>query len=177
MPEIDMADGDQIIPAEFIERRIYMIRGQKVMFDSDLAELFEVTTGRLNEQVKRNASRFPDDFAFQLTKGEYESLISQSATSKKGRGGRRKMPWVFAEHGVAMLSGVLHSEKAIQINVAIIRTFVRMREMLATHKDLADKINEHDGQLAYLFEQVEKLMFQPVTPRHPIGFVPDEDKD
>jgi phage regulator Rha-like protein len=130
------------IPVELIERRIYLIRGQKVMLDSDLAELYRVTTKRLNEAVKRNLSRFPEDFMFQLIPEEAEFLRSQIATSRYQHGGRRYLPYAFTEHGVAMLSSVLKGERAVQMNILIVRAFVRMRELLATHKDLARKIEQ-----------------------------------
>jgi len=127
------------IPSELIEKRIYLVRGQKVMLDSDLAELYGVTTGNLNLAVRRNKSRFPKDFMFQLTAEEAKSLLLQTARSK-GRGGRRTPPSVFTEQGVAMLSSVLRSEQAVQVNIAIMRAFVRLRELLVIHKDLANKI-------------------------------------
>lgn len=171
-----MADNDQIIPIELIATHIYVIRGQKVMLDSDLAELYGVQTKVLNQAVTRNKERFPKDFMFQMTGDDLEDWRSQIVTSNSSaKMGLRRKPYVFTELGVSMLSSVLRSQQAIEVNIAIMRAFVRMREMLATHKDLADKINEHDGQLAYLFEQVEKLMFQSDKPKHPIGFVPDED--
>jgi phage regulator Rha-like protein len=121
-----------------IEKMIYVIRDQKVMLDSDLAELYEVDTKVLNQAVKRNITRFPPDFMFQLTSEESESLMSHFVTSKKGRGGRRYLPFVFTENGVAMLSSVLSSEKAIQINVSIMRIFTRLRSFLMLEKDLSD---------------------------------------
>lgn len=164
--------GLSLIPIERIASRIYVIRGERVMFDTDLAVLYEVSTSRLNEQVKRNASRFPSDFAFQLTEGEWESLISQSATSNTGRGGRRKRPWVFTEQGVAMLSGVLHSRRAVEANVAIMRAFVKLRRMLATNEQLARKVALHDRQIAVLFVRVNKLLEPPRVRRtRPIGYV------
>jgi hypothetical protein len=171
-----MAAPHPIIPVERIASRIYLIRGEKVMLDSDLAELYGVPTSRLNEQVKRNGNRFPLDFAFQLTEEEGESLISQIAISHTGRGGRRKLPWVFTEHGVAMLSSVLRSERAVQMNVAIIRTFIRLREILVTHKDLARKVAEHDRQIAALLETVQRLLTPPEPARkHPIGYITPAD--
>ena len=122
----------EMMPIERIESKIFMIRKQKVMFDSDLAELYGVPTSRLNEQVKRNINRFPADFMFQLNKVEVENLMSQSAISRWG--GRRKLPYVFTGQGVAMLSSVLRSERAIQINIFIMRAFVKIKEALATHR-------------------------------------------
>ena len=118
------------VPVAMIERRIYFIRGQKVMLDSDLADLYQVLTKNLNLAVRRNIGRFPEDFMFQLTPEEYENLRLQFATSNVGRGGRRYLPYAFTEHGVAMLSSVLNSERAVQMNILIIRAFVKMREIL-----------------------------------------------
>jgi len=130
-------------PVELIVRRIYLIRSQRVMLDTHLAELYEVPTFRLNEAVKRNSNRFPEDFRFQLTAAEAQSLTSQFAMSKPtGRGGRRTRPYAFTEHGVAMLSSVLNSERAVQMNIFIIRAFVKLREVLATNKALAQRIEQ-----------------------------------
>lgn len=138
------ANGSELdhlpVPLEFVERRIYLIRGQKVMLDSDLAELYQVETRALIQAIKRNQDRFPDDFMFQLSKEEVASLRSQIVISNIGRGGRRYLPYAFTEHGVAMLSSVLNSKRAVQMNILIIRAFVKLRELLASHKDLADKI-------------------------------------
>jgi len=131
----------ELISVEIIERKIYLIRGHKVMLDSDLAELYGIETKRLNEQVRRNLKRFPEDFMFQLTLAEAESLRSQIATLEKGRGEHRKyLPLVFTEQGVAMLSSVLNSERAVQVNIAIMRTFVKLRQMLASNAELARKL-------------------------------------
>jgi hypothetical protein len=165
------------IPAERIEKAIFLIRGHKVMLDADLAELYGVTTKRLNEQVRRNLSRFPADFMFQLDGQEASALRSQIATSKEGRGGRRYLPYVFTEQGVAMLSSVLNSERAIEVNIAIMRVFVRLREMMATHKELAFKLVEleerlegHDEQIQNIFDAIRQLMTPPEPPRKKIGF-------
>jgi phage regulator Rha-like protein len=167
----------QLIPVEAIERRIFLIRSQKVMLDSDLAELYGVPTRRLNEQVRRNITRFPADFMFQLT-AEEATLRSQFATSKKGRGGRRYAPLVFTEHGVAMLSSVLNTERAVQMNILIIRAFVRLREILATHKDLARKLEDVEqkqqdqgAQIASIYNLVKKLITPAKSRRRPIGFL------
>ena len=120
-------NSKSLLPLESIEKIIYIIRGHRVMLDSDLAELYGVTTAALNQAVKRNIGRFPEDFAFQLAEDEFTSLISQIVTSKTGRGGRRKLPWAFTEHGILMLSSVLRSERAVQVNIQIMRTFTRMR--------------------------------------------------
>jgi len=122
----------ELIPVEIIESKIYLIRGHKVMLDSELAELYEVETKVLIQAVKRNVQRFPEDFMFQLNDREFMNLRSQTVTSSSGHGGRRYIPYVFTEQGVAMLSSVLNSERAVQVNIAIIRTFVKLREMLST---------------------------------------------
>ena len=159
------AIADQLpVRVELIERRIYLIRGQKVMLDSDLADLYQVPTKRLNEAVRRNAARFPEDFMFQLTQEEADSLRSQIATSNEGRGGRRYLPYAFTERGVAMLSSVLNSDRAVMVSIAIMRAFVKMRELLATHRDLADKIEklettqkDHAVMLALVVKDIETL--------------------
>jgi hypothetical protein len=158
-----------------IERRIYQIRGHKVMLDADLAELYGVPTKVFNQQVSRNRDRFPADFMFQLTAGEDHALRSQFVTSKTGRGGRRYAPYAFTQEGVAMLSSVLHSQRAVQVNIGIMRAFVRLRELLATHKDLARKLNDmekkYDTQFKVVFDAIRKLMEPPAaTPKRPIGF-------
>lgn len=152
------------------------------MLDRHLAELYGVPTMRLNEQVKRNIRRFPGDFMFQLTKEEDEALISQFAISK-GRGGYRKLPFCFTEQGVAMLSSVLHSNRAIDVNIAIMRAFVKFRQILATHKDLTHKLEElerkyetHDKQIKSIFDAIRQLMLPPAKPKHQIGFKVDEPK-
>lgn len=166
------------VSSDQIENQILIIRGQRVMMDSDLAKLYEVSTGRLNEQVRRNRDRFPEDFAFQLTPQEFTALISQIARSKKGRGGRRKLPWVFTEHGVAMLSSILTSKTAIRVNVEIIRAFVRLRRLLATPGELAaqlqklaDTVQLHDEQIKVITDVLRKLMQPPPQPpKGRIGF-------
>ena len=135
------------VPVEVIERRIYLIRGLKVMIDADLAALYQVLTKNLNKAVARNKERFPEDFMFQLTKEEAESLRFQIGTSNTSRGGRRYLPYVFSEHGVAMLSSVLNSKRAVQMNIVIIRAFIKLREVLATQKDLARKIDDLELKL------------------------------
>jgi hypothetical protein len=167
---------DAIVPLEIIESRIYLIRGHKVMIDRDLAELYGVKTSNLNKAVKRNIDRFPSDFMFQLTKEEADSLRFQLGTSKaEGRGGRRYLPYVFTEQGVAMLSSVLNSDRAIQVNIAIMRTFVKLREMIATHKDLAHKLDElekkYDAQFRVVFDAIRQLMAPPTeAKKRKIGF-------
>jgi hypothetical protein len=156
-----------------VERRIFLVRGQKVMLDADLARLYGVTTGNLNKAVKRNQARFPGDFMFQLTENETESLIFQSGRSK-GRGGRRHRPYAFTEQGVAMLSSVLNSERAVQVNIAIMRTFVRLREMLLSNTELARKLaaleNKYDAQFKVVFDAIRELMLPPSPPKRQIGF-------
>lgn len=163
-----------LIPPDFIERRIYLIRRQKVMLDSDLAELYGVKPIRLREQVKRNRSRFPEDFMFQLTDGEVDVMVSQNAIpSRRHLGGF--LPYMFTQEGVAMLSSVLRSERAITVNIAIMRAFVKLREMLSTHKDLADKLEalekKYDRQFKVVFDAIRQLM-QPEAPpkERRIGF-------
>ena len=166
-----------LIPQEIIERKIYLIRGHKVMLSMDLAELYGVPVKRLNEQVKRNIKRFPDDFIFQLNYEEYKILKSQIATSRWG-GARRANPYAFTEQGVAMLSSVLNSERAIQVNIAIMRAFVKLRQILSTHKKLAHKLNElerkiekHDVDIQSIFGAIRQLMASPPEkPRRMIGF-------
>ena len=167
--------GALTIPPQLIERRIYLIRGEKVMLDEDLARMYRVPTKRLNEQVTRNIKRFPEDFMFQLSGGEAAVLRSQIETSK-GRGGRRYLPRAFTEQGVAMLSSVLRSERAVQVNIAIVRAFVRLRQLLATHKNLARKIEtlerkdaEHDAKFRVVFDAIRELM-KPPPPAPRIGF-------
>src|SRR5262245_48952366 len=150
------------------------------MMDSDLARLYRVTTAALNQAVRRNPGRFPADFAFQLTAQEFTALISQIATSKSGRGGRRKRPWVFTEHGVAMLSSVLRSPTAIKVNVEIMRAFVRLRRLLATPGELvtqltrlAETVQLHDDQIKVITEVLKKMVAPPPAPETPerrIGF-------
>jgi len=167
------------VSAHDIERRILVVRGQRVMLDSDFAQMYSVPTSRLNESVARNSDRFPADFAFQLTLQEFRGLISQIAISKEsGRGGRRKMPWAFTEQGVAMLSSVLRSPTAVKVNIEIMRAFVRLRRLLATPGELveqitklADTVQLHDEQIKVITEVLRKMMEpRPQVPRRPIGF-------
>lgn len=170
------------VPVEFIERRIYLIRGLKVMLETHLAELYEVTTGALNQAVKRNPSRFPEDFMFQLTKEEAESLKSQIVISNAGRGGRRRSyPYAFTEQGIAMLSSVLNSERAITVNIAIMRTFVEIRKMLLSNEELNRKISQleqtYNKNFKVVFDTLRKLLAPaPDKPKRQIGFKTDEDK-
>ncbi|MBM4298855.1 MAG: ORF6N domain-containing protein [Deltaproteobacteria bacterium] len=163
---------------ERIERSILILRGHKVLLDADLAAIYGVTTKRLNEQVRRNLSRFPADFMFQLTSQEAESLRSQFATSNRGRGGRRYAPYVCTEQGVAMLSTVLNSERAIQVNIEIMRAFVRLRQMLASNAQLARKLAElerkYDAQFKVVFDAISQLMAPPEPKKRKIGFLVEE---
>lgn len=144
---------ENISPTQ-IENMIYVIRGQKVMLDSDLADLYEIPTGRMNEQVKRNLDRFPPDFMFQLTDEEYADLLTLTEFKHEGRGGRRKLPFVFTECGVAMLSSVLSSPRAIAMNISIMRTFVRLRSFLSMETTLADKVGRLERDTTELFKVV-----------------------
>jgi ORF6N domain len=167
------------VPVERIEQSILVIRGHKVMLDEDLAKLYGVSTKVFNQAIKRHLNRFPDDFMFQLTDEEHSSLRSQIVTSKKGRGGRRTLPYAFTEQGVAMLSSVLNSQRAIDVNIAIMRTFVKLRELLMTHKDLARKLEamekKYDSQFKIVFDAIRQLM-QPLeapVKKGRIGFMQD----
>ena len=172
-----------LVPVTLVERRIYLIRGNKVMIDTDLAELYGVPTYRLNEAVKRNRRRFPSDFMFQLNKKEAESLTSQFAISKKGRGGRRTLPYAFTEQGVAMLSSVLNSERAIHVNIVIMRAFVKLRQMLESNEGLnrrfaavIRKLAVHEKYFAVVFDELKKLTNQPTPVQRQIGFAIESDK-
>ena len=161
-----------------IVEKIYIIRGLRVMLDRDLAEMYDVTTGRLNEQVRRNIQRFPEDFMFQLTSEEYLSLRSQIAILKKGRGKHAKfLPFAFTEQGVAMLSSVLRSERAIQVNIQIIRVYTKMKELLLDNKELWLKIEKieqallkKDEEVQAIFKLLKNLLVKEEKPRQPIGF-------
>jgi len=162
---------------EMIENKIYLLRGHKVMLDRDLAELYGVETRALIQAVKRNPARFPSDFMFQLTNQEVIGLRSQFVISKMARGGRRYMPYVFTEQGVAMLSSVLNSERAVQVNIAIMRVFVKLRELISTNKELAHKlgllerkIERHDEEIKAIFSAIRQLMTPPEKPKRKIGF-------
>lgn len=164
------------VPIELIEHRIYLVRSQKIMLDTDLAELYEVPTFRLNEAVKRNLRRFPEDFMFQLTKVEFESLKSQIAMSN-GRGGRRTLPYAFTEHGVAMLSSVLHSERAVDVNILIVRAFIKMREMIAGNRELAVRVEkleasqeQHASVINILADEINDIRNPPPPLKRRIGF-------
>lgn len=171
------------LAAAVIGERIFVVRGQKVMLDSDLAALYGVTTGHFNQAVERNLGRFPADFMLRLTNQEFAALKSQSVISKPGRGGRhRSVPRMFTEHGAIMAASVLNSPRAIEMSVFVVRAFVELREALATHKELAKRLDEleyriekkfatHDEALAEILSAIRSLMKSPETKRRPIGFV------
>jgi hypothetical protein len=173
-----MTEGLSLEPAERVGRAIRLIRGEKVILDADLAELYGVATRVLVQAVKRNPERFPEDFMFQLTAEEFTVLRSQFVTSR-GWGGRRYPPYAFTEQGVAMLSGVLRSPRAVRVNIEIMRAFVRMRQLLASHAKLEKKLLEleekYDGQFAMVFEALKQLMALPEPKRLRIGFRREED--
>jgi phage regulator Rha-like protein len=164
-------------PVFAVESRILILRHQRVILDVDLAELYGVTVKRLNQQVTRNQERFPSDFTFQLNSKEHEALRLQFATSKKGRGGRRYPPYAFTEHGAIMAATVLNSKRAVQMSVFVVRAFVRLREMLATNRRLAGKIDElenrldtHDSAILDLIVAIKELMTPKQPPRIRMGF-------
>ena len=176
-----MAKANNTIPVadEAIMNKIYVVRGQKVMIDRDLAELYGVETRRLKEQVNRNLNRFPDHYMFELTKEEYESLRSHFATLKQGSHAKY-LPYAFTEHGVLMLANVLKSGRAIEMSIKVIDVFVKLREMLLTNKDilfkleqLENKISGHDENIKLIFEYLKQLINPPQVPRKRIGFKPD----
>jgi len=162
-----------IVLPERIERRIYLVRGKKVLLSPDLAQLYEVEAKALNQAVTRNRDRFPDDFMFRLTPEEDKSLRSQIVTLKRG-GHSKYPPYAFTEQGVAMLSNVLRSKRAVQVNIEIMRAFVRLREMLASDMDLSERIEElelrYDGKFQVVFDMIEKLIGQPTKSQKKIGF-------
>lgn len=175
------------IPVERIEQKILEIRGERVLLDSDLAEVYGVTTKVLNQAIKRNADRFPSDFFFRLTNEEFEvlrsqfvtsndeSLILQSGISRKGRGGRRFAPFVFTEHGALMAANVLNSPRAVEASVQVIRAFVKMRNLIASNAELSAKITKleakYDTQFKSIFDAIKKLMMPPDKPKGGIGFI------
>ncbi len=185
-PSLDMLASATAIdaPVSAIEPRILLIRGQKVMLDADLAALYEVETKAVNRAVKRNPDRFPEDFMFQLTAQELEHLLryqigtSKDTSDQEGRGGRRYRPYAFTEQGIAMLSSVLTSQRAIEVNIAIMRTFVRLRHLLATHQELAQQLEnlawrqeEQGQQIQTIFETIQLLIEAPADPsKRRIGF-------
>jgi aromatic ring-opening dioxygenase LigB subunit len=168
---------NQLIPQETIENKIFLIRGHKVMLSMHLAVLYEVEARALIQAVKRNVDRFPPDFMFQLSAREFENLKSQFVISSWG-GARRARPYAFTEQGVAMLSGILNSERAIHVNIAIMRAFVKLRQIISTNKELADKLNElerkierHDTEIRSIFVAIRQLMSQPEKKKEKIGFI------
>jgi phage regulator Rha-like protein len=168
----------ELIPEETVERAILVVRGHKVILDSDLAELYGVTVKRLNEQVKRNGSRFPQDFLFRLTADEWRSLRSQFATLEHGTGQHRKyLPFAFTEHGALMAASVLSSQRAVEMSILVVRAFVKLRSILAAHRELASKLDElerrlstHDRQLVSLFDALRRLTAPGDRAGRPIGF-------
>jgi hypothetical protein len=173
----DLTTTDLDVSIQLIERRIYLIRGHKVMIDVDLAQLYGVPTKGLNQRVQRNRKRFPEDFMFQLTEEEAEVLRSQFMISKRGHGGRRYLPYAFTEPGVAMLSSVLNSELAIEVNITIMRAFIRLRQMLESNEELnrkfaavIRKLSTHDKYFKVVFDELRKLTEQPTPPPKTIGF-------
>jgi len=167
---------------ERITQSIIILRGQRVLLDSDLAALYGVTTARLNQQVRRNLERFPEDFMFQLTTEEYQSLMLQIATSKPGRGGSRKLPLVFAEHGAIQAANVLNSPRAIEMGIYVVRAFVQLRDLLASNKELAQqlkaletrvmrKLDTHDQAITEIIKTIRQLMNPPEPKKRSIGFV------
>lgn len=169
---------------EHITRAILVLRGQRVILDSDLAAIYGVTTGRLNEAVKRNAARFPEDFMFRLSVPEHAALISQIAISSAGRGGRRKLPWAFTEHGAIQAANVLNSARAVATGVYVVRAFVKLRGLLSANRELARKLDElesrldrrlteHDKAIAAILAAIRELMRPPEPPRRGIGFTAD----
>ncbi len=171
-----MSENHSTLPVESIERKILLIRGQKVMLDEDLAVLYGVPTKLFNKAVRRNIRRFPDDFMFQLTNQEVMNLRFQFGTSRR-HGGRRYFPLAFTEQGVAMLSSILNSERAVFVNIEIIRAFVRLRQLLASHKNLARKLQElekkYDHQFQVVFDAIRQLMAPEPSERRKIGFSRD----
>lgn len=176
-----------IVPVERITRLILLIRGHKVMLDADLAELYGVTTRRLNEQVRRNIERFPEDFSFQLMDQEVAILMSQNATSSetaRRHGGRRKKPLVFTEHGAIMAASVLNSPRAVEVSVFVVRAFVKLRELSVVHKEIGRKLDQlerkvtgHDQAIASLITAIRELMTSPdPKKKRSIGFAPWEEK-
>ncbi len=170
-----------IIPDNIVVSKIYEVRGLKVMLDSDLAELYGVETKVLNQSIHRNIERFPDDFMFQLTGEEWKSLRSQIVTSKKGRGGRTYLPNVFTEHGVLMLSSVLNSKQAIQVNIQIVRIFTRIRQFIIDSgelkleiEEIKQKVSNQDKNIELVFTYLDKLIDKKIGPRKRIGYMPDD---
>jgi len=173
-----MGDSKQLVPVELIENKIYLIRGHKVILDRDLAQLYGVPTFRFNEAVKRNLKRFPDDFMFQLTADESAALTSQIAMSKTGRGGRRTFPYVFTEYGAVMAANILHSDRAVQMSVFVVRAFIKLRQMLLDNKELRHELEEMKRQtndrFQIVFETLDHLLALEERPKRKIGFTAKE---
>ena len=172
---------NKLIPLERIENKIYLARNQKVMLDRDIAALYEVETKQLKQAVRRNLERFPADFMFELTKEEFKNWRSQIVTSNSDKMGLRWRPFAFTEQGAAMLSSVLRSRKAIQANILIMRAFVKLNQVLTTHKDVSRKIKEleqkygkHDTEIQTIFAAIKRLMTAPKKPKRKIGFLADK---
>lgn len=173
----NLTTSNLAVSIKFVERRIYLIRGHKIMIDEDLAELYGVPTKALNQQVQRNRKRFPEDFMFQLSKEESDILKSQFAISRSTHGGRRSAPYAFTEHGVAMLSSVLNSDRAIEVNITIMRAFISLRQLLESNEELnrkfaavIRKLATHDKYFQVVFNELKKLTEQPTPSRKQIGF-------
>lgn len=178
-----MARAKALAAVGDITRSITVLRGHRVILDAELAAIYGVTTGRLNEAVKRNAERFPEDFMFRLSAAEHAALISQIATSKSGRGGRRKLPWAFTEHGAIQAANILNSPRAIAMGVYVVRAFVRLRELLASNSALARKLDElerkykhHDEAITAILSAIRELTNPPQPKRRGIGFTADLEK-
>jgi len=174
-----MKSALQVIPAEKVDRAILFIRGQKVMLDTDLAEIYGVSTKRLNEQVKRNAQRFPKDFMFQLNEAEKAEVVANCDHLQKLKYSSQ-LPYAFTEHGAVMLASVLNSPTAVKASIQVVRAFIRLREILATHRDLAKKMEElekkYDKQFRVVFDAIRELMDPPRPKRKPIGFKVGKDR-
>jgi hypothetical protein len=174
----------KLIPSVHIESVIHAIRGERVILDTDLANIYGIPTYRLNEAVKRNRERFPDDFLFQLTRKEHAALTSQFAMSKRGRGGRRTSPYAFTEHGAVMAANILKSRRAVQMSIFVVRAFIKMRQAMTANRALLEKLQElekkltqrldaHEQAIVYVLAELQKLMEPPQLPepkRRPIGF-------
>lgn len=169
-----------LIPVEIIEKKILLIRGEKVMLDADLAELYGVEVKQLKRQVRRNIDRFPSDFMIQMSKEEYESLRSHFGTLKRGEHSKY-LPYAFTEQGIAMLSSVLNSDRAVKVNIEIMRAFVRLRQMLASNAELARKLDalekKYDAQFRVVFDAIRQLMTPPETKKRKIGFRREGEKE
>lgn len=167
-----MKQNNSLVPTEIVISKIFLVRGKKIMLDKDLAELYGVETKSFTRSIKRNSERFPSDFMFQLNKNEFENLRNQFGTSSWG--GRRYLPYVFTEQGVAMLSSVLNSQKAIQVNIQIIRTFTKLRELISTNKQLKKKIElmerKYDTRFSQVFEVLKQLIKEKSKTGEQIGF-------